>query len=210
MCFEAVKEGEGWGCWPPWETRQGCHNHLALPEVVSTSEMFDEKKTNTKQNLEFPWYLSAMGACIHDQMLLVHEKPAWRPWNKWPLTSSAGCEVTCGLYQDGPTRESPLCECSCASKIVLLLVMFIYQQNLSGGRISYVDKSTALLVSCLRSRNALLYFLVFLAKTCDGTMVTDKNACPLFLGSSRPFQRAAQASSAAHALPANKRLSDTI
>lgn len=57
-------------------------------------------------------------------------KPAWRLYNKWPLSFSAGCRITCDVYEDSRSRESPLCQCSCASsKIVLLLVMFIYQQN---------------------------------------------------------------------------------
>lgn len=35
----------------------------------------------------------------------------------------------------------------------------------------------------LHSRNTLLYFPFFLAKTWDGNVVAGKSACPLFLGS---------------------------
>lgn len=122
------------------------------------------KKQMQSKPPSFLWYLSALGIWVHDQMLLVHIKTTWRPWNKWPLTFSAVREITRDLYQDSHTRESPPCKCSCTSKIVLLLVMFIYQQNLSGGRIGYVDKSTALLLSCLPQQEYFVTFSSFSGK----------------------------------------------
>lgn len=96
------------------------------------------KKTKTQNKPHsFSHYIEI---CKHDQMLL-HEDHDINDPSFFARTSR--------LHMVSPTRERPLCAHSCSSKIVLLLVMFIYQQNVSGGRISCVDTSIALLESCL-------------------------------------------------------------
>ena len=85
-------------------------------------------------------------------------RPASRPLNERPLAFSAGCEIAYDLYPGRQTAESPPCKHSCSSKVVLLWVRFIYQQRGSGGRTGWVDKSTALLLSCLPQQE---YFVIF-------------------------------------------------